>query len=188
MATLKGNFTVRFFSLPQILNPWEAIRNRSPWFFSSTPCTGLLQFSKVPQEHLRSPGDQNAQSFRWHLITKTSKREEVHPLLSLPSVLCQIFTGRKTGCGKRCLHFLHLPRRREVILWPLSTSFLRWQILLPNEARIRKDKAKVNPPGEHRTGNATIKVKNLYAHNDNICSSTKKHFWKCHFIWISHSS
>lgn len=53
----RGRKFESYFSLPQILNPGEAIGNQSPRFFSSSPCTAPSLASQDPEEPSKSPRD-----------------------------------------------------------------------------------------------------------------------------------
>lgn len=76
------------------------------------------------------------------------------------SVLHQGFTGRRKGVRQSVLP-PPPERTRDYSLNSVLFFSSEWTLLLLNEARIRKGKMKVNPPGGHRTGNATIKVEML---------------------------
>lgn len=79
---------------------------------------------------------------------------------SLPVILH--LRREEKGVREEGLRSLCLPGGQGTVPCPQSTpAFPSWEILLPNEVRIRKHKVKVSPPGGHRTGNATIKVEIL---------------------------
>lgn len=158
MAILTGNVSHIFLSPT---NP-KAMRSHNkpvPNCFLIQPLHGPSLVSQRSTRTLEAAQRTEHPSFLGGILPPKYPKEKT---CSQSSPYLQIFPGRKKGLKKRGLSFLHLPREQEIIPWPPSSpSFLSWQILLPNKARSRKGKVKVNPPGRHRTGNATMNMEIL---------------------------